>query len=335
MGEGILPREPCCCWVAGLFHSCPATMSAQEQRKVTTRAKCPLPAERQSLFFPLWAMLTWAKLPPNPEPGYSQLCLRWLPNEPCNTLPVLNFGLFWPGFTCRVLLLRPFFSPLCWWLRESASEGTCRSVPRARGTLPHSLCPPPPQALLETRTLCLGTALWLQGLCFGCGPSFVIGLASAASAPARGPAAPPPPGLQMSPPAPGSSPSDGPLLPPVLPNCLWSTTFSRCYSITIRSLARPASLLPFPISELGSRMYSISKIVLSYKPQKKVVKSSKCIPMHSNNAIFYQTEGDFNSPPISIHGASPFPGHPGCCTGLAHCICSLSKCNILGWILQA
>lgn len=141
VGEGILPQEPCCCWVAGLFHSCPATMSAQEQRKVTTRAKCPLPAERQSLFFPLWAMLTWAKLPPNPEPGYSQLCLRWLPNEPCNTLPVLNFGLFWPGFTCRVLLLRPFFSPLCWWLRESASEGTCRSVPRARGTLPHSLCP--------------------------------------------------------------------------------------------------------------------------------------------------------------------------------------------------
>lgn len=169
-----------------------------------------------------------------------------------------------------------------------------------------------PQALLETRTLCLGTSLWLQGMCFGCGPSFVIGLASAASAPAQGQGCqcqllPSPPRLQMAPPASGSSPSDGPLLPLVLLNHLYSITFSRRYSVTTRSLAHPATLLAFPIPELGSRRYSISNIVLSYKPQTKVVKSSKCIPMHSHNAIFYQTEGDFNSCPISIHGASPSP----------------------------
>lgn len=198
----------------------------------------------------------------------------------------------------------------------------------------------PRQALLETRTWYLGTVLWLQGLRFGCGPSLVIGLASATSAPTRGwgcrcQLLPPSPGLQMARPAPGSSPSDGPLLPPVLPHRLYSTTYSRHYSVTTCSLAHPATLFAFPIQELGSRRYSGSNIVLSYKPQRKVVKSSKCIPMHSDNAIFYQTVGHFNSPPISIHGASPLPGHPGRCTGLAHCICPPSKCDILGWILQA
>lgn len=144
----------------------------------------------------------------------------------------------------------------------------------------------PPRALPETRTWCLGTAVWLQGLCFGCGPSFVIGLASAASAPAQGWGCrcqmlpPPPPGLQMAPPAPGSSPSDGSLLPPVLTNCLYSTTYSRCYSVTTHSLAHPTTLLAFPIAELGSRRCSMSNIVLSYEPQKKkVVKSSKLIPI--------------------------------------------------------
>jgi len=124
----------------------------------------------------------------------------------------------------------------------------------------------PLQARLETRTWRLGTALWLQGLRFGCGPSFVIGLASAASAPARGRCQllPPLPGLQMAPPAPGSSPSHRPLLPPVLPNHLYSTPFSTRCPVTTRS-----TLCTFPIPELGGKKYSRNRIILSYKPQRK------------------------------------------------------------------
>lgn len=58
------------------------------------------------------------------------------------------------------------------------------SPPQGMGHFPTLSAPP--QALLEMRTWCFGTALWLQGLYFGCGPSFVIGLARAASASAWG-----------------------------------------------------------------------------------------------------------------------------------------------------
>lgn len=40
--------------------------------QVITWAKCPLPADEQRLLFHLCVTLT-----------YSQLCLRWLPSEPC------------------------------------------------------------------------------------------------------------------------------------------------------------------------------------------------------------------------------------------------------------
>lgn len=193
------------------------------------------------------------------------------------------------------------------------------------------------QALLDMKTWFLGTALWLQCLHFGCRPSFIIGLASVASAPAWGQGCqwqllPLPPGLQMAPPVLNSSSSNSSFLPPILPNHLYCTTFRRCYSGTTRSSAHPATLLAFPILDLGSKRYSMSNTVLRYMPhEKKVVKSSKCIPTHSSNAVFSQTEGDFNLPPRSVS----LPGHPRLCMGLANSICSLSKCDILGWILQA
>lgn len=140
------------------------------------------------------------------------------------------------------------------------------------------------------RTWCLGTALWLQGFHFGCGPSFVIGLASAASACAWGWSCQcqllPLPGLQIAPATPrGTSAFDSPLFHPVLWYNIHRTTFSRHYAVTTHSLVHPDILLASPIPEPGSRRYSVSNIMLNYKPQKKR-KSNKCIPMHSNNAIF-------------------------------------------------
>lgn len=147
----------------------------------------------------------------------------------------------------------------------------------------------PPQALLEMRTWCLGMALWLQGLHFGCGPSFVIGLARAASASAWGwgcrcQLLPLHPDCRLPHQHPVPHP-DSPLFHPVLCNHLHRTTFSRHYAVTTHSLAHPDTLLASPIPEPGSRRYSMSNIMLSYKPQKKK-KSNKCLPMHFNNAIF-------------------------------------------------
>lgn len=131
-----------------------------------------------------------------------------------------------------------------------------------------------PQALLEMRTWFLGTALWLQCLRFGCRPSFIIGLASIASAPARGQGCqcqllPLPPGLQMAPPVLNSSSSNSFLLPPILLNHLHSTTLRRRYSGTTHCSAHPATLLAFPIRDLGSKRYSVSNTVLRYMPQEK------------------------------------------------------------------
>lgn len=160
--------------------------------------------------------------------------------------------------------------------------------PPRHGALPHSLCfptsPPRDEDLVSWHgPLAAGHPFWLWTIfCNWAGEGclcFCLGLELPV------PAAPPPPGLQIVPPAPSTSPSDCPLFHPVLCNHLHSTAFSRHYAVTTHSLAHPDTLLASPIPEPGSRRYSMSNIMLSYKPQKKK-KSNKCIPMHSNNAIF-------------------------------------------------
>lgn len=88
----------------------------------------------------------------------------------------LGVGLVFSGLFLFLALLRLFLWPLCWWVLCLLGSHQC--ILRVRDAFPPS--PSLPLPLLETRTWCPGTAAWLQGSCFGCRPSSVIGLASAA-----------------------------------------------------------------------------------------------------------------------------------------------------------
>lgn len=178
----------------------------------------------------------------------------------------------------------------------------------------------PSQALLEMRTCCLGTALWLQGLHFGCRPSFVIGLAKAASVSAWGwgcqsQLLPLHSGCRL----PHQHLAPHPLIGP-------SFTLSCATIFTVLLLAdimqsrptlwhtlTPPSPLPFQSQETGG-LYEQYHVKLQATEEKK---SNKCIPMHSNNAVvwvfFYQAEGDFNSSPINASLSQALHGY-----GLLH-----------------
>lgn len=140
-------------------------------------------------------MLNWAKLPHKPDIGCYQTCLRWVLDEPCNTLPVLNFRSLCSGFACHVLL-RLFFSSRCWmWCcRRKVS-------PSRPGSLPHSLCsptsPPRDEDLVSWHgPLAAGLSFWLWTIFCNWAGEGCLCFCSGLGLPV--PAAPPPPGLQIT-----------------------------------------------------------------------------------------------------------------------------------------
>lgn len=140
------------------------------------------------------------------------------------------------------------------------------------------------------------------GLHFGCRSSPIIGLASAALLPLGA----------------GASCS------PHFPGCRWP-------------YQRPPTALSFvcPATSSTAILFAFQfRCIKLQGREKKAVKRSRCIPMHSNNAIFYQTVGGFNSPFLAIHSVFPPPPHWHC-IGLAHYVCSPQQRDTLGWILQA
>lgn len=246
------------------YRSCAATelqgsfTGMQEQCKVMTQVESPLTADKKSLISPVCIMLNWAKLLHKPDTGCYQTCLRWVLDEPCNTLPVLNFRLLCSGFTCCVLLR--LFSSL-WWVwccrRQSESPQGMGHFPTL--SVPHTSSPRDEDLVCWHGPLAAVLAFWLWTIfCNWAGEGclcFCLGLGLPE------PAAPPPPRLQIVPPAPGTSPSDRPIFHSVLCNHLHSTTFSRHYAVTTHSLAHPNTLLTSPIPEPGSRRYSMSNIM--------------------------------------------------------------------------
>lgn len=152
--------------------------------------------------------------------------------------------------------------------------------PQGAGCSSPSPSPPPP--LLETRTRCPGTAAWLQGLCFGCGLSSVIGLASTAL-------------LLLGARAAGASCS---------PRYRWPYRHPAARPPTVPSCRLSCHPPLLPHLRAGKQEVLLEQCWLSYKAQKKVVKRSKSNPVHSDTAIFL-SERVFNSPPFSIRGAFP------------------------------
>lgn len=198
------------------------------------------------------------------------------PQWACNTLPVLNFRLLCSGFTCHVFLR--LFSSLCWeWCYRRKV-----SLSKAWGTSPLSLFPTSPprdEDLVSWHgPLAAGLAFWLWTIfCNWAGEGclcFCLGLRLPE------PAAPPPPRLQIVPPAPGTLPCDRPLFHPVLCCHLHSTTFSRHRAVTTHSLAHPPRL-----SHSRARKQEILYEQRHVKQQategkkKKAISAFPCIPI--------------------------------------------------------